>query len=125
MNNGVKIISIALLLLTGMESAFAGPWGRMHGGREEARAAHQQRREAPVERQQMQGGRAPSAAPLIPANVPGPAFPGGYGDPGRAGNMNRPSNQVRIFGPRMSVEERQQRRRQINEAGQDIYAPRK
>lgn len=119
MNSGMKIVSIALLLLAGTGSAFAGPWARMR----EARPMQQQ----PQQRQQMQGdprrGQPVFATPN--ANTPIPSFPGAYGEPGRPGNVNRPGNQVRMFGPRMSVEERQKIRRRINEAGQDIYSPKK
>ena len=119
MKIGLNVVSIALLLLTGMGSAFAGPFSHMRAGRDEARAARVQRGQP-----QQQGD--PRRAPVAPgANTPAPAFPGGYGVPGRPGYGIRPADQPRVFGPRMSVEERQQRRRQINEAGQDIYAPRK
>ncbi len=116
---GLKTISIALLLLTVTESAFAGPFSHVREGRE-ARAARQQRGPAQEERQQAQGdprGGLPPGAQVAP-NTPVAATPGGAMFP-------RQPDQVRKFGPRMSVEERQRLRRQINEAGQDIYAPRK
>ena len=119
MKIGLKSISIALLLLIGRESAFAGPWSHGGGGRNEARAVRQSRGGQQEERQQVQGD--PRRAQVAPA----PAFPGGYGEPVRPGYVMRPADQPRVFGPRMSVEERQAIRRKIHEAGQDIYAPRK
>ncbi|HSY28426.1 MAG TPA: hypothetical protein VK832_13035 [Burkholderiaceae bacterium] len=117
---GLKTISIALLLLTAAESAFAGPFSHLREGRE-ARAARQQRGTVQEERQQAQGdprsGLPPGAQVAPGVNAP-VAAPGG-------GIFLRQPDQVRKFGPRMSVEERQRLRRQINEAGQDIYAPRK
>jgi hypothetical protein len=115
MKSGLIIASIAFLMSIGMQSAYAGPFGRMRGVREQARAEHQQRPVAPVERAPVQGGQHFTQAPVFAA--PPPGAPGSFG--------GAQQNQIRKFGPRMSVEERQRLRRQINEAGQDIYAPRK
>ncbi|HXA46519.1 MAG TPA: hypothetical protein VNW52_02730 [Burkholderiaceae bacterium] len=115
MKIGFIIVSIAFLMSLGMQSAHAGPFGRIREAREQARAGRQQRA-AQEERPQAQafprGGQNPVFAPPMPG-TPGPV--NAYGQP----------NQVRKFGPRMSIEDRQRLRRQINEAGQDIYTPQK
>jgi hypothetical protein len=122
MKIGLITVSIAFLLSIGMQSANAGPFGRIREARERARAERQQPHvpvQVPVqeEKAQTQGFPRNNPAPVFNPQAPGipPGAPGGFA----------PQNQIRRFGPRMSIEERQRLRRQINEAGQDIYAPRK
>jgi hypothetical protein len=115
MKIGLIIVSIAFLMSIGMPSANAGPFGRMRGARESARAERQQHA-VQEERPQVQGNQHNAQIPGFGAPSPG--------GPGPANSIGQ-QNQIRKFGPRMSVEERQRLRRQINEAGQDIYTPRK
>ncbi len=122
MKMGLKLVSIALLCLAGTEGVFAEPFSRGREGREEMRAARQPRTAQQEERQQPQAdGRraAPVAAPVFPS------FSGGFGELGQGGNITRPHDQVRKMGGRLTVEERRALRRQINDAGHDIYAPKK
>jgi hypothetical protein len=123
MKMGFKEVSITLLCITTMESAFAGPFSfsRGHEGRrEELRVARQP---DPVQ----QSERALPGAPVYPAPSTYPAYPslpGVFGEPGGGIIINRSQEPVRRMGGRMSTEERRALRRQINEAGRDIYAPR-
>ena len=117
MKSGLKIISLTVLMLIGCGHAIAGPFGRERApqmrqqrppprmNQQEQRAAQQEQRRAeqpPPPRQQGQ---------FNPGNGGGNPFMGQANDPRRAGQ-------------RMSAEERQRLRRQINEAGQDIYQKR-
>lgn len=126
MNKTFQIISISLLLLTAMESAWASPDDRegWRGGRYaerqpriEERQGYQVRREIQVPRQgdYRRGDRGfQPGGPAAPVGVvPGPqglypfgATPDGSRRPGR-----------------MTPEERRTLRSQINEAGRDIYRP--
>ena len=138
MNLVLKKISIALLLLAGMASAFAGP-----GQREERAAARAERqqymrdaRDAQDDQQQqtlrdadlrrardarsverrpnmqqpLQPNFQPNMQPNVPPNMQQQVSPGG---PPEATRRNA----------RMSPEERRALRRQIDEAGHQIYAP--
>lgn len=108
MKMAFKRISIALLLAAGVASAFANPDAR------EERAVRQQQRAAQAGQrnaqrgafeQQRQEERRREAAPVQQNNAP-----------------NATPNQVRKPG-KLTPEERRALRQQINEAGQDIYAP--
>jgi len=138
MNLVLKKISIALLLLAGMASAFASP-----GQREERAAARAERqqnmrdaRDAQDDQQQqmprdvdlrrardarptdrrttmqpnMQPNSQPYIQPNLPPNMQQQGIPGG------------PPEGIRR-NARMSPEERRALRRQIDEAGHQIYAP--
>jgi hypothetical protein len=123
MKMGYKLISIALLWITGIESVFAGPFLRGHEGGEALRAARQQR--AAQQQFQVYGRRATPAVPALGVPV-APAAPGEFSEAGpNANTINRPQEQVRRMGGRMTIEERRALRRQINEAGHDIYAPKR
>jgi len=119
MKIGLKIISIALLLLAGTESAFAGMRGG--GGHAEARAARAPRGAPMVQLQPQVVGQRP-AVPYYSA--PAPAYSGAYVDP-RTGYVYRQDNQIRVFGSRMTPQQRQEIRQSIQDAGRVIYAPRK
>lgn len=120
MKSRLKIISITLLMFTVMGNAVAGPWARLRAPREQQRPAHQQHANQQEQQPQPQRPPEPAAAP----NHAMPGYPGGQ-VPGGSIFSNQPGGGVRKFGPRMSIEERQKLRHQINEAGQDIYAPTK
>lgn len=121
MKSGLKIISIALIMLTGTSNAFAGPFGRLREARphpqphinqqEQRQQQRQQQFQQPAPKPLQQPPQNPVAPP--PASGPGAQFPG------------HPFEGGRNPGQRMSVEDRQKLRRQINEAGQDIYTQKK
>ncbi len=113
MKSGLKIISIALIMLTGISNAFAGPFGRLREAPPRARAqAHVNQQEQRQQRQQFQPP--PSQPQQQPHQNPVMQPNGGGQFTGRPSDMRGP-------GQHMSVEDRQKLRRQINEAGQDIY----
>jgi hypothetical protein len=95
MKTALPTLSIALLLAVASGMVLANPGQR--AWREELRAMQQQ----PQQEQPVQEARAEKRAP-IPRN----------------GNAEEPKKQGK-----MSVEERRALRRQINEAGRDIYTP--
>jgi len=120
MKIGLKIISIALLLLAGTESAFAGMRGG--GGHAEARAARPLR-SAPLVQQQAQVVVQRPSVPYYSA--PAPAYSGVYVD-SRTGYVYRQEYQPREFGStRMTPQQKQAIRQSIRDAGGVIYAPRK
>lgn len=99
MNLLCKKLSITLLLLAGIGSAFARP---DREGREEARAARQQQSAA-------QRGESPAGRRLEGGN----------------GQQNNSSNDGAGKRGKLSPEERRALRRQIDEAGHDIYIPKR
>jgi hypothetical protein len=116
MKIGLKIISIALLLLAGTESAFAGMRG---GGGRAARPL----RSAPLVQQQAQVVVQRPSVPYYSA--PAPAYSGVYVD-SRTGYVYRQEYQPREFGStRMTPQQKQAIRQSIRDAGGVIYAPRK
>lgn len=125
MKMGLKIVSIALLCLAGTESVFAGPFSRGHEGRQEFHAVRQ-RRPAPQEEQPQQQAEGRRVAPVAPSAAPGNSpFSGRVPETGQEGNgASQPQPGARMRG-HMTIEERRALRRQINDAGHDIYAPRK
>ncbi|MFI4939184.1 MAG: hypothetical protein ACHP7O_02380 [Burkholderiales bacterium] len=111
-----------------MESAFAGSFSfsRGHEGRrEELRAARHP--DAAQQSERTLPG-APNAiyptSSTFSANPAYPSLPGVFGESRGGIIVNRFQQPVRRMGGRMSMEERRALRRQINEAGRDIYAPR-
>lgn len=120
MKIGLKIISIALLLLAGTEGAFAGMRGG--GGHAEARVARAPRGAPMVQQQAQVVGQRP-AVPYYSA--PAPAYSGAYVD-SRTGYVYRQDYQPREFGStRMTPQQKQAIRQSIRDAGGVIYAPRK
>jgi hypothetical protein len=99
----LKRISISLLLMTGMATAIAGPGSDRedHGG---GRGARQQQRG-----EQNRPGRQPDQQQYRHQQ--------GNGGQGASDGSRRPG--------RLSPEELQALRRQINEAGRDIYIPKR
>jgi hypothetical protein len=102
-----NIVSIALPLMVGMASACASPGIReerelMHATRQQEKAM--QRDELQMQRQEERRRETAAMQQNNPANV----VPDSSRRPGR-----------------MTPEERRALRRQINEAGQDIYAPKR
>ena len=113
MKMGFKLVSIALLCVMGMESVSASPF-RGFGGREMFRVGRQQRM-GQEPRQQIPGeGR--RGLPEAPGNQARRGF-----EPEQ--NANQFPGQARQPGSRMTPEERRAMRRQINDAGHDIYSP--
>jgi len=115
MKKGVALFALGVLAWTAAGSAFAGP-GRFsraehpraqeqrvehenEGNREEIREENRERERAERNSQQANRGGEPNPG-MAPPQMPG----------GRAG-------------ARMSVEERQKLRHQINEAGHSLYTP--
>lgn len=111
MNMVFKKLSISFLLLVGMASAFANPDKRQEE-RAAARLARQQSKEMRHNEQQMrhQDDRYPGRESAMR-------------DGGAQGFQPGPDN-ARKPG-KLSPEERRALRRQINEAGQDIYTPKR
>lgn len=111
-----KQIGLFLLLLLGFADAFAGPGG--HRGDERGTAVFRLRgtaleREEPRSEPPQSRAEQPHAREFdLPDN-------GGYG--ARVGSL--PENPPRQW--RMTPEERRALRRQIDEVGHDIYAPRR
>ncbi|MDB5763424.1 MAG: hypothetical protein JWQ21_2419 [Herminiimonas sp.] len=105
MNMLFKKISISLLLMISMVSAFANP-GQNRGDRDAAHAARQQQRA--MDQGESQGGRQQQYRQFDQGRQPD------------NGNPNAGPDGSRKPG-RMSPEERRALRRQINEAGHDIY----
>lgn len=128
MNKGIVHVSLILLSLAVAGSAYAGP-GRMRMERQafqrqavrEQRAGREEERQQPVE--SGRPGQNPNGAPM---QNQGPGRQG-PGEMGQSGNVNPGQNQAQSqfprAGARMSAEERQKLRRQINEAGRSIYVP--
>jgi len=129
MNKGIVHVSLILLSLAVAGSAYAGP-GRMRMERQafhERPAAREQKPAREEERQQPGEGSRPGQNPNgMPMQNQGPGRQG-PGEMGQSGNVNPGQNQAQSqfprAGARMSAEERQKLRRQINEAGRSIYVP--
>ena len=120
MNKGIVHASLILLSLAVAGNAIAGP-GRMRAERPAAheRAAAREPKPAREDERQLQNeagrpGPNPNVAP--PQNMQGQ---GGNFNPGQ----NQAQSQFPRAGARMSAEDRQKLRRQINEAGRSIYVP--
>jgi hypothetical protein len=121
MRNRFVTFSLTLLSLLLAGSAFAGP--RMREARQQ-RASVSEERNIRERLQQNEANRQAQAAPAQSSAPPAPEHRGGFGEVGQSGNLN--PNQFQQVQPprpgaRMSVEDRRRLRRQINEAGQDIY----
>lgn len=115
MKTAFKILSIFLLLTVGAVNAFANPAQRQEW-RNELREIHEQQI---LERQdQAQPPRAGHRRTEFEN-----AESSGPGAQGNASSSNAVVDDARRPG-RMSPEDRRTLRRQINEAGRDIYAPR-
>ena len=120
-------ISMSLLLLAALGSALANPgerqeWrGARHAERQQRvteRQDLQYRREIPMQRQgDRQRAGDPRYAPVAP-----PRQLGAAADPRGDNRFNTAPDGFRRPG-RMTLEERRALRRQINEAGHDIYTP--
>jgi len=122
MKKGVKLAAVALLFLSGAESVLASPFSRGFGGQgmrgpRQPRAAQQERQAAPPAPDQRGAAPAPAGVPAQPI-VPNGSF-------APAGAFGTPAEQPRRMGQRMTPEERRALRRQINEAGHDIYGQKK
>jgi len=120
MNKGIVHVGLILLSLAATGNAMAGP-GRM-------RADHQAFRDRPAAREQRparEDERQPQNEPARPGQNSNVAPPQNM--QGQGGNFNPGQNQAQPqfprAGARMSAEERQKLRRQINEAGRSIYVP--
>ncbi len=111
MKKGLILLALALMSWSTAGSAFAGPFGRFRGGHpqqqqqrpahpDDAREGDKERGEKGNQNALQQGGGAREG---VPAQQIGPQPVG--------------------RGARMSVEERQKLRRQINEAGRSLYTP--
>ena len=102
------------LLLIGMGSAFANP-GAQQEEKQAAKAAHREQ----VAQEQAQRGERQGQHPVAEDRRHAAGQPDGAGTQSPSGVPQRPG--------RMTPEERRDLRRQINEAGQDIYinAPRR
>jgi hypothetical protein len=124
MKKGMKFTAMALLFLGGTGSALAGSFGHGFGGQgmRGARQPRMAQQERPVPPQASPRGPVPAPAgdPREGAGIAGNAGGGGIGN-----FSNAPPDQPRRMGQRLSAEERRALRRQINDAGHDIYAPKK
>jgi len=120
MKSGLKIISIALIMLTGISNAYAGPFGRREGPPRARPQPHMNQQEQKQQQHPQFQQPAPQLAPQPPQSHQNPPFP-----PGPGAQFSGHPFDGRNPGQRMSVEDRQKLRRQINEAGQDIYAQKK
>jgi hypothetical protein len=125
MKKGMKFAAIALLFLAGTGSALAGPFARGFGsqgmrGARQPRMAQQDRPILPPT-----GPR--GAVPPAPAGDPreGAGIAGNAGGAGIGNLSNAPPDQPRRMGQRLTIEERRALRRQINDAGHDIYTSKK
>lgn len=112
--------SISLLCILGAASAFAGPWQAQGEGRDTVRAFQVQnvtldREPRAVPQNQQQSDRSRGRLLGLPDST--------YGSTNDS-QANSPSDNARKQG-RLSPEERRALRRQIDEAGHDIYVPKR
>ncbi len=110
MKKGLVLLAFALMSWSTAGSAFAGPFGRF------ARGNHQQQQQRPQQEDAHEGEK---NNPNVPQPVPG-AREGGEARQGGGAPGAQPGAHG---GARMSIEERQRLRRQINEAGRSLYNP--
>lgn len=137
MNKSILLVSLVLTSLAAADNAIAGP-GRMRldrqalheqrTGREDERERERDReRDRERERAQQNESNRPAQNPNSQPQQYG-QVPGRAGESGQSGNINpaqaqQAQPQFPRAGARMSAEERQKLRRQINEAGRSIYVP--
>jgi hypothetical protein len=120
MGKVLKAISISLLWMAGLGSAFANP-GPGQEWRQEARAARPQpSMERPDAQRREQFQRQPDRRRGGPSNLPALHGPNAVGN----NRFDVVPEMARRPG-RLTPEERRALRRQINEAGRDIYFPRR
>ncbi len=124
----LRKLAVALLLTSGMAGAFAKPthnWdepgpARIERQRQWADASYARRDEGQMQRQERRGGHDDRQY-----GSGQPSRQGGYGQPPQQGGYAQPSQDDGRQSGRMSPEERRELRRQIDEAGRNIYTPRR
>lgn len=121
-NMRIRSIGFTLLLMIGVTNAFAEPGGGGRGSKDNVRTFYIQ--SATLDRNPPRGPQ-PGQAQDQPRHnrESGPPESSGYGAQ-RESHANSSSDNARRQG-RMSPEERRTLRRQIDEVGHDIYAPRR
>lgn len=129
MKKGVVLFALGLMSWTIAGSAFAGPFGRFQRGARPPQQQHGLPRGGqnfpPQNEQELQSERADRMERNDRPGVNGQQAPRN-GEAGRAaegGAQQVPSMPGGRAGARMSLEERQKLRRQINEAGRSLYTP--
>lgn len=114
-------IGLSLLLIVGSANTFADPGGR--SARDAVRAYHYQIQSIALDKdvpQDQQRGQPPEQRPRREFGVPDSSGSGAPGEsqPNSSADSNRKQG-------KLTPEERRALRRQIDEAGHDIYAPRR
>ncbi|HEY8024531.1 MAG TPA: hypothetical protein VIF60_08200 [Burkholderiaceae bacterium] len=133
MNKRILLVSLVLMSLAAADNAIAGP-GRMRLDRQavhEQRAGREDERERERDRERERAQQNENNRPAQNPNGQSQQYgqmPGRAGESGQSGNINpaqaqQAQPQFPRAGARMSAEERQKLRRQINEAGRSIYVP--
>ncbi len=118
MKKGLALVTLALMSWTVAGSALAGPYARF------ARVPRQQQQRAIPQPQQNEAHDNDGNGEKDRADKPLPPQSGASGEARPGGNAQGPGPQFGgRGGTRMSVEERQKLRRQINEAGRSLYTP--
>lgn len=121
MNIGLKHISLLLLMMASAASAFAGD---LRGDTRRAAFTFYAQQMAPERNGQGADQRQGQQSDNQGRRNRGGGFPDSSGF-GTSGDANNTSQDAARKQGRMSPEERRALRRQIDEAGHDIYAPRR